>query len=102
MIFDILLLILAFYLSIPAVVGYTAKSYGNSFWLWFSIGFFLPIVSHILLIFHIKKESKKANLTSLLTAEEIFYMEEEIKSLPETSCLKSKKFIDSSQPKIIV
>lgn len=35
----------------PPISGYYARSKGHSFWLWFVIGFFLPVISNIILYF---------------------------------------------------
>ena len=35
---------------IPILTGYCAASHGRSFWLWFTLGFALPIVSFMLLL----------------------------------------------------
>ncbi|MCA0428140.1 MAG: hypothetical protein LCH37_11955 [Bacteroidetes bacterium] len=35
----------------PPISGYYAKSKGHSFWLWFTLGFFLPVISNIILYF---------------------------------------------------
>lgn len=72
---DFIIVALAFYFSIPLVAGYFARSYGRSFWLWFVISTFLPIITHFILFFMVysdeyilskkrltkreKKESKK-------------------------------------------
>jgi len=80
-IFDFLIVAIAFYLSIPAVVGYTASSYGRSFWKWFGIGMALPIISHIILYILISKDIKKKKLITMMKKEDILYMEGEIEEL---------------------
>lgn len=35
---------------IPILTGYCAHSHGRSFWLWFLLGFALPIISFLLLL----------------------------------------------------
>ena len=35
---------------IPILTGYCAHSHGRSFWLWFVLGFALPIISFFLLL----------------------------------------------------
>jgi hypothetical protein len=40
----------------PPISGYYAKSKGHSFWFWFFMGLFLPIVSNIILYFLKDKE----------------------------------------------
>ncbi|MFT6962000.1 MAG: hypothetical protein ACJAWV_001724 [Flammeovirgaceae bacterium] len=49
MFIDIALAILLFFLSIPVISGYYAYTHGRSFWLWFVIGTFLPVVSYFIL-----------------------------------------------------
>ena len=34
---------------LPFITGYCAYSYGRSFWLWFALGFLLPILSYFIL-----------------------------------------------------
>ncbi|RPD44557.1 hypothetical protein DNI29_20710 [Hymenobacter sediminis] len=34
---------------LPITTGYCAYSYGRSFWLWFALGIFLPIISYFIL-----------------------------------------------------
>lgn len=34
---------------LPCLTGYCAASYGRSFWLWFGLGWVLPIVSFLIL-----------------------------------------------------
>jgi hypothetical protein len=43
---DMLLVAISF---IPIMTGYCAASRGRSFWLWFALGWLLPIVSFLLL-----------------------------------------------------
>ncbi|TRX51195.1 hypothetical protein FNH22_24695 [Fulvivirga sp. M361] len=70
MLLDFFLVGLAFYLSIPAVVGYFAYSYGRSFWLWFTLGTFLPIVSHIILVVLVTLDERKTAHNELNRREE--------------------------------
>ena len=79
MILDIFLLIFLFYLSIPTVVGYFAHCYGRSFWLWFGITCFLPILSHIVLYVLVNNDSK--NNLVLSAKEEAYVMREVEKAL---------------------
>lgn len=79
MILDIFLLIFLFYLSIPAVVGYFARCYGRSFWLWFAVTCFLPIISHVILYILVSRDSRK-NLV-LSAKEEAYVMREVEKAL---------------------
>ena len=70
MLFDFFLIGLVFYLSIPAVVGYFAYSYGRSFWFWFVIGTFLPIISHIILIVLVIWDERRTAYNKLNRREE--------------------------------
>ncbi|SHK68743.1 hypothetical protein [Hymenobacter psychrotolerans] len=36
--------------ALPLLTGYCAASYGRSFWLWFALGWLLPIVSFFVLV----------------------------------------------------
>ena len=81
MIVDFLLVALAFYLSIPAVVGYTAYCYGRSFWVWFALGAVLPVFAHILLFVLIRKDISTNQIGSLLTRDEQIYMDRQIQEL---------------------
>jgi hypothetical protein len=49
MLLDIALLLLVFLLSIPVITGYFAYCYDRSFWGWFIIACFLPVVAQVLL-----------------------------------------------------
>ncbi len=49
MLIDVALLMLACLLSIPAITGYFAHCYDRSFWLWFFIGCFFPVVAQVVL-----------------------------------------------------
>lgn len=44
----------------PAISGLFARNYGRSFWLWFFIGCFLPIISIIILFFIVDRPDTKA------------------------------------------
>ena len=59
MLIDIAFLLLAFLLSIPAITGYFAYSYGRSFWRWFAIGCFFPVVAQVVLALLCRKEVLK-------------------------------------------
>ena len=83
MIFDFLFVGIAFYLAIPGVAGYCAKSYGRSFWKWFIIGMFFPIITHFVLYVYIVRDIKKKKLIALLKAEEIEYMDYQISELTD-------------------
>ncbi|MBW3128169.1 hypothetical protein [Hymenobacter profundi] len=49
MLVDLLLGGLCAIMFLPLTTGYCAYSYGRSFWLWFALGCFLPIVSFFVL-----------------------------------------------------
>lgn len=49
MFIDIALAFVLFILSIPVISGYYAYTHGRSFWLWFTIGVFLPVISYFVL-----------------------------------------------------
>ena len=77
MLFDIGLMVLIFYLSIPASVGYFAYSRGRSFWVWFGLGFILPFLAHLVLFLIVTySDRKKKAIYSKLTPKEERYMEE--------------------------
>ena len=40
---------LAAFATLPLLTGYCAASYGRSFWLWFTLGWMLPILSFLVL-----------------------------------------------------
>ncbi len=81
MIFDLFFMMMAFYLAIPFVAGYTAKSYGRPFWPWFVFGCFLPAFAHLVLYFKIKNDIRRNKVESLLTDGEINYMDNQIDGL---------------------
>ncbi|MEM9327458.1 MAG: hypothetical protein AAGA85_17460 [Bacteroidota bacterium] len=81
MIFDFFLVALAFYLAIPGVVAYAAASYGRSFWFWFAMGVFLPIISHFWLGVLIARDIRAKKLIAMMKKEDIEYMEGEIRKL---------------------
>ncbi|MGB3848624.1 MAG: hypothetical protein WA958_01555 [Tunicatimonas sp.] len=49
MLIDVALLMLVFLLSIPAITGYFAYCYDRSFWGWFTIACFFPVVAQVVL-----------------------------------------------------
>ena len=59
MLIDIALLLLAFLLSIPAITGYFAQCYGKSFWGWFAIGCFFPVIAQVALALLCHREAAK-------------------------------------------
>lgn len=48
---DVFLVLSLFLLTIPIVAGYYAHTRGRSFWLWFLLGLFFPILAHFVLAF---------------------------------------------------
>ncbi len=70
MLVDIVLAALAFYLSIPLVAGYFAHCYGRSFWMWFLIGCFLPVIAHFVLIALVYYDELKTGPYKLSRREE--------------------------------
>jgi hypothetical protein len=48
---DVFIILTLFFLTIPAVCGYYAHSRGRSFWFWFVVGTFLPVIAHLILLF---------------------------------------------------
>ena len=59
MLIDVALVLLAFLLSIPAITGYFAHCYGRSFWKWFVIGCFLPVIAQVILAFLCHKAAQR-------------------------------------------
>ena len=59
MLIDIAFLMLAFLLSIPAITGYFAHCYGKSFWRWFAIGCFLPVIAQVVLALLCHRDARK-------------------------------------------
>lgn len=93
MLVDIVLAALAFYLSIPLIAGYFARCYGRSFWLWFVLGTFLPVITHFVLIALVYYDERRAGPNTLSkreAAEAERMVRELVASLPE---------IKSSEPK---
>jgi uncharacterized membrane protein len=70
MLIDVAILILAFFLSIPTVLGYFASAYGKSFWRWFLIGLIFPIVSYFVLLAILYFEEQKVKKELQMTLEE--------------------------------
>ena len=91
MLIDIVLAAAAFYFSIPLIAGYFAYSYGRSFWLWFTISTFFPIVTHFVLftlVFLDEKATSKNKLNRRERAESDKLVKDLIQSMPE---LKNKE-----------
>lgn len=93
MIVDFLLFGLLFYLSIPAVAGYVAHSYGRSFWLWFGISCFLPVITHVILYVLLSYDSRPKNSKSGLSTIEDKKMNTLIGEAMETTEEKVEKQI---------
>ena len=83
MLLDFFLVGLAFYFSIPTIVGYFAYSYGRSFWLWFILGTFLPVISHVILVALVVWDERKTAHNKLNRREEA-EAERLVKSLLKT------------------
>jgi phosphotransferase system glucose/maltose/N-acetylglucosamine-specific IIC component len=83
MLLDFALIGMAFLFAIPAVTGYFAYSHGRSFWLWFTIGCFLPIIANFIIAFLCRKEAIKAQKRKLsdLSRYEDEEMEKQVKGL---------------------
>jgi hypothetical protein len=70
MLIDVAILLLAFFLSIPTVLGYFASAYGKSFWRWFAIGLFLPVVSYFVLLTILYLDERRVKKELQMTLEE--------------------------------
>jgi hypothetical protein len=68
---DILLMVLAGISFIPIVTGYCAASRGRSFWVWFALGWLLPIVSFLLLFALIARDELDPGRQLLREARQI-------------------------------
>lgn len=94
MLVDIVLAVAAFYFSIPLVAGYFAYSYGRSFWLWFAISTFFPIITHFVLftlVYMDERVTAKNRLNRRERAESDRLVQELIESVPEVKSLPKKK-----------
>jgi membrane protein implicated in regulation of membrane protease activity len=87
MLIDIAFFVGAFFLAVPGVTGYFAYCHGRSFWLWFTLGCFLPVFAHILLAILCRKTAAqiKNPLEDSLTRYEDEYMQDEIKNVLHSS-----------------
>lgn len=86
MLIDIILAGAAFYFSIPLIAGYFAYSYGRSFWLWFTISAFFPIITHFVLfglVFLDERATAKNRLNRRERAESERLVKDLLKSMPE-------------------
>ncbi|HHP7242856.1 MAG TPA: hypothetical protein ACFCUD_14360 [Cyclobacteriaceae bacterium] len=91
MIFDFLLIFIAFYLTIPFVCGYFAISYNKPFWIWFALGLFLPVIAHFILYFVVTYELKNNKPKVLLTKAEHEHISGLIDGLIADPSIKKKK-----------
>ncbi len=80
MLIDVALLMLVFLLSIPAITGYFAHCYDRSFWTWFVIGCFFPVVAQVLLalLCHRKARLELRRQSSFITRYEDEQMHQRI------------------------
>ena len=62
---------------LPLTTGYCAYSYGRSFWLWFALGFLLPIVSYFILFALILRQQLDHGQRLLAEAKSILAEAEE-------------------------
>lgn len=81
MLIDLVFVGFMFLLAIPAVTGYFAQCYGRSFWLWFAIGCFLPVISNFILIFMVKNYKKVQANDRWLTQYEDEHMDKIIQEI---------------------
>ncbi|GAB2787356.1 phosphotransferase system glucose/maltose/N-acetylglucosamine-specific IIC component [Hymenobacter luteus] len=82
---DILLLGAVCALSLfPITTGYCAYSYGRSFWLWFALGIFLPIVSYFVLFALILRQQLNHGQRLLTQAKAILAEAEEAERVRES------------------
>ncbi len=72
MLFVDMLFVVAVAISfIPILTGYCAQSRGRSFWLWFALGWLLPLVSFFLLFALIARDELNPGRRLLGEAREI-------------------------------
>jgi hypothetical protein len=65
---DFFLIVALFFLTIPLVSGYYAYTRGRSFWTWFALGTFFPIIAHIALLFLPKLVNEQAEFDEELAS----------------------------------
>ncbi len=68
---DMLLVMVVAISFIPIMTGYCAASRGRSFWLWFALGWLLPIVSFLLLFALIARDELDPGRRLLSEAKQI-------------------------------
>ena len=86
MLVDIVLAVIAFYFMIPLVAGYFAYCYGRSFWVWFIISTFLPVITHFILIalvYYDELATSEDKLNRRERAESERMVKELMETLPE-------------------
>ena len=74
---DMLLVMVVAISFIPIMTGYCAASRGRSFWLWFALGWLLPIVSFLLLFALIARDELDPGRRLLGEAKQILKEAEE-------------------------
>lgn len=74
---DMILAVAAAISFIPILTGYCAASHGRSFWLWFALGWALPIVSFLLLLALVAREQLDPGRRLLADARQILREAEE-------------------------
>ena len=80
---DMLLALLVAISFIPIMTGYCASSYGRSFWLWFALGWLLPVASFFLLFALIAREQLDPGRRLLGEAKEILREAEKKKKVAD-------------------
>ena len=74
---DMLLVMVVAISFIPIMTGYCAASRGRSFWLWFALGWLLPIVSFLLLFALVARDELDPGRRLLREARQILKEAEE-------------------------
>lgn len=74
---DMLLVVAVAISFIPILTGYCANSRGRSFWLWFALGWLLPLVSFFLLFALIARDELNPGRRLLGDARQILREAEE-------------------------
>ena len=74
---DMIFMVVVSISFIPILTGYCAYSRGRSFWLWFALGWLLPLVSFFLLFALIARDELNPGRRLLREAKEILRTAEE-------------------------
>jgi len=74
---DMFLFVLAAISFLPIMTGYCAYSRGRSFWLWFALGWLLPLASFFLLVALIARDELNPGRRLLSEARQILREAEE-------------------------